>query len=170
MGKIEREYPYQPSWLMIVSCGLLFSACAAGLAHFAQTNQAGIILFRFITLSPGEATAFLWLLTACSAGFVLLCLALVWHRLTFHQRLAFTTHGLLLPAGRWSRTEQSITYTDIHRLEVQQVQQQRFLHIHHTGGKLTLTAAMLPSKAAFDEVCDALAARLEDRINAGPAA
>lgn len=168
MGGFDREYPYQPGWLTIVSCGLLFAACTVGLAYIAQTHQRGIVFFRVLTLSPGEAKVFLWLLAACSAGFVLICLALIWHRLFFRQRLALTATGITLPAGRWSRKQQTIAYTDIYSLEALQVQGQRFLHIHHTGGKHTLTAAMLPSKAAFDEACGAIAAKLEGQTNAGP--
>lgn len=161
MSEIEREYPYQPGWLMIIACGLLFGVCAVWLGYIAATNRAGLSLFRVVTLAPGGATVFLWALSALSAGFVLIALALVWHRLTFKQRLALTAKGIAMPASRWSRNEQFIAFNDIQRLETLQVQGQRFLHIHHAGGKHTITASMLPSKTVFDEVCGIIAARVQ---------
>lgn len=158
---IEQEYPYQPGWLTIIACGLLFGGCTAILALVARSNQRGISFRHIITLSPSEATVFFWVLTALSAGFVLIAFMLVWHRFTFKQRLALTASGILVPNGRWSREERFIAFRDMLELESLSVNGQHFLHIHHAGGKHTLTASMLPSKAAFAEVCALIAAKLQ---------
>lgn len=64
MSEIERKYPYQPGWLTVIACGLLFGACTVWLGYIAATNQRGLSLFRVVTLAPSEATVFLWALTA----------------------------------------------------------------------------------------------------------
>lgn len=158
-GDIEQEYAYRPGWLTIILCGLFFGACTAVLAWAATTHQRGMTFRHLFTLSPSEATVFLWVLVAASAGFVLIALALAWHRLTFRQRLALTAAGVVLPAGRWARAETFIAFDSIHRLETLAVQSQRFLHIHHAGGKHTITASMLPSAAVFESVCRHIEAR-----------
>lgn len=160
---LEREYAYQPSWLTIVCCGVFFAACAAVIGYEALTNQRGIRLFRIFTLAPHEATVSLWALAAISMGFVLIAFVLAWHRLTFKQRLALTASGIVLPVGRWSRAECFIAYHDMRQLESISANRQRFLHIHHVGGKHSITASMLPSELVFDEVCGILASKLPQR-------
>ncbi|MBM3343553.1 MAG: hypothetical protein FJY56_15800 [Betaproteobacteria bacterium] len=157
VGTIEHQYPNKPGWLTIIAVGVGFAACAAILARAAQTNTRGISLFRIITLDVGTATVFLWVLAALAASFVVIALALVWHRFAFRQRIAITSSGIILPEGRWSRAERFIPYAATHDLETVQTQGQRFLYVYHDGGKHIITAAMLPSKAVFEVVCALIA-------------
>jgi hypothetical protein len=39
---------------------------------------------------------------------------------------------------------------------------QRLLYVRHVGGTYTIDAPMLPSRAAFDEVCELLATRVRE--------
>jgi hypothetical protein len=50
-----------------------------------------------------------------------------------------------------------IPFKNISSIQLQEIQRQRFLHINHPGGKLSIAQAMLPSKAEFDELCSTIA-------------
>ncbi|MDR1849753.1 MAG: hypothetical protein LBQ75_06920, partial [Zoogloeaceae bacterium] len=107
-------------------------------------------------------TGFYWALTAVCVGFVVLAAFLTYHRLTFRQRLVFGAMAMTVPASRWSRVEKEIAYRDIQALFEETINGQKFLHLMHSGGKYTIPASMLPSKAAFAEICELLAARVRD--------
>ncbi len=81
-------------------------------------------------------------------------------RLTVTQRIALGPKALTVPASRWSADETEIAYAAIAGLSEAKLNGQRFLHIDHIGGRFTLTASLLPSKAAFDEVRDAITAEV----------
>jgi hypothetical protein len=164
VGSVEREYEYRPKWTTIAFCGLFFGLCAVVLGFKAAGNDRGVIINRVIELSPDWATGFYWVLTALSVGFVVIAAFFAYCRLTFRQRLAFGSAVMTVPASRWSRDEKEIAYRDIQALSEATISGQRFLYITHAGGKYTVIASMLPSKAAFAEVCELLAARVQDNV------
>jgi hypothetical protein len=167
MGGVEREYAYKPRWTLIVFCAVFFGLVAVSLGAKAHGNTRGVIINQVIKLSPSGATMFYWVLCACSIGFVAIAVFLAYHRLTFRQRIAFGATVLLVPASRWSSAEQQIGYRDVQALSKTQVSGQRFLYVTHSGGTYVLTASMLPSKAAFEEVCELLAAKVQALRPAG---
>ena len=173
MGSVEREYEYRPKWTLIVFCAAFFGLGAVVLGEKAANNDRGLIINRVIELGPDGATVFFWVLTACSVGFVAIAAFLAYHRLTFRQRLAFGPTAVIVPVSRWSREEKEIAYRDILGLSEATISGQRFLYVTHPGGKYTITASMLPSRAAFAEVCELLAvkaqeARLSEQRHAAP--
>lgn len=161
MNDDMREYVYQPKWTMIVLCALFFGLCTIILGSVAANNDHGIIINRIIELGPDGTTVFYWILTVLSAGFVVLAVFLAYHRLTFQQRLVFGHEKMTVPASRWSRQQKTITYKYITALSQAAVSGQKFLYIIHPGGKYTIAAAMLPSKAIFSEICELLASRVQ---------
>jgi hypothetical protein len=169
MRNIECEYAYKPRWTLIVFCGVFFGLVAVILGAKAHGNNRGILLNRVIELSPSGATTFYWVLCSCSVGFVTIAAFLAYHRLTFRQRIAFGATALLVPASRWSSAEQQIGYRNIQTLSKAQVSGHRFLHVTHSGGTYVIAASMLPSKAAFEEVCELLAAKVRALRPAGSA-
>jgi hypothetical protein len=44
---------------------------------------------------------------------------------------------------------------------------QRFLYVMHAGGKYTITASWLSSESAFEELCQALEARVSEARTTG---
>ena len=162
MGDGEREYEYKPKWTVIVFCVAFCGSCAVVLGFKAANNERGVTINHLIELGPDGATAFFWSLTACSCGFVAIAVHLAYHRIAFRQRLAFGPASLTVPVSRWSHVEKEIAYSDIKELTERTISGQRFLYVTHPGGKYTITAAMLPSRAVFDEVCELLAARVRE--------
>jgi hypothetical protein len=160
MESMEREYEYKPKWTLILFCALFFGLCAVVLGVKAARNDRGLIINGLFELGPGGATTFYWVLCAGGVGFVVLVAFLAYHRLRFRQRLAFGPAAVTVPVSRWSAQEKEIAYRDISALSTAQISGQRFLYITHPGGRYTITASMLPSKAAFAEVC----ALLEDKV------
>jgi hypothetical protein len=69
---------------------------------------------------------------------------------------------LVVPGWWWSRHEMIIPYREIVGLAERTVNGQRFFEVIHDGGKFTLTATMLPSRAVFDEVCERLTATVRE--------
>jgi hypothetical protein len=158
VGSAEREYQYRPRWTTVVFCAVVFGLGAVVLGWKAATNDRGLIINPVIRLGPDGATAFYWALAALGGGFVAVAGLLVYHRVTFRQRLVFGPSALIGPASRWSRQQTEIAYRDIPGLSETAVSGQQFVHVRHAGGKDTITASMLPSKAAYAEVCEPLAA------------
>jgi hypothetical protein len=156
----EREYEYRPKWTMIVLCTAFFGLCTAVLGVKAARNDRGAIINGIIELGPDGASAFYWVLAALSGGFVVVGVFLAHHRFTFHQRVVIGPDSLTVPARRWSGEEKEIAYRDVRSLSEWSVSGQRFLYVMHVGGKYTITASMLPSKSAFEELCQLLAARV----------
>jgi hypothetical protein len=154
------EYEYRPKWTMIVFVATFFALCAVVLGYAAVDNDRGLIIDGIIAFGAGGATVFYWVLTVLSAGFVVIAAFLAFHRTTFHQRLVFGPEAMTVPASRWSRAEKEIAYRDIASLSKAAVSSQRFLYVKHSGGKYTIAIAMLPSAAAFEEVCDLLATKV----------
>jgi hypothetical protein len=169
MGGVECEYAYKPRWTLIVFCAVFFGLAAVSLGVKAHGNDRGIIINRVIKLSPSGATTFYWVLCACSVGFVAIAVFLAYHRLIFRQRIAFGPTALLVPVSRWSSAEKQIDYRDIQALSRAQVSGQRFLYVTHSGGQYAITASMLPSTVAFEEVCALLAAKVRALRPAGSA-
>jgi histidinol phosphatase-like PHP family hydrolase len=71
-------------------------------------------------------------------------------------------NGVSLVDTGLSREEKEIAYRDISELTEATISGQRFLYIMHPGGEFTIAASMLPSKAAFAEVCELLARRIRE--------
>jgi hypothetical protein len=162
MSAVERVYEYEPKWTVILLSGVFFGLCAVVLGIKAATNERGLILLRIIELGPQGASWFYWILTACGVGFVAIAALLTYHRLTVRQRLVLGATALTVPASRWSRTERDIAYRDIFELSTNAVSGQRFLVLKHAGGKCVIAASLLPSQAAFEEVC----ALVESKVRA----
>lgn len=160
MDSEAREYPYAPRWTLIVLGGGFFLLCAVVLGARAQGNDRGVIINGLIELSRPGATAFFWVLCACSMGFVAAAVLMAYQRLMFRRRLVLGTTTLIVPVSRWSREEQEIDYGDIQSLSTVEISGQRMLTVTHAGGKVTIMASMLPSKAVFEEVRALLSAKV----------
>ena len=146
---------------------VFFGLVVVSLGAKAHGHDRGVIINRIIKLSSSGLTTFYWVLCACSVGFVAIAAFLACHHLIFHQRIAFSATALLVPVSRWSSAEQQIGYRDIQALSKTQVSGQRFLYVTHSGGQYVITASMLPSKAALEEVCELLAAKVQALRPAG---
>lgn len=158
---IEREYDYKPSWWIILLGGAMFGVATVFFVYRALLNDRGLIINGLIELSQNGATIFYWVFAFFSLCFVLTVIAITFHRLKFHQRLAFTHSELIVPASRWSAAEKSIRYDDISNLSVTQISRQKFLYIYHSGEKYIVNASMLSSSKVFEEFVDLLTQKLE---------
>ncbi|MBE7463852.1 MAG: hypothetical protein HS116_10135 [Planctomycetes bacterium] len=156
------KYEYRPKWALIILSGAFFGLGTAVLGYKAANNDRGVIINNIIELGPEGATTFYWVLAAISAGFVATTVFLVYQRVAFHQRLVFGPAAMTVPASRWSREEKVIAYQDISALTETVVSGQRFLYVMHPGGRYTIAATLLPSNAAFAEICALLAAKVRE--------
>jgi hypothetical protein len=162
MDEDEREYEYKPKWTVIFFGAAFFGVCAVVLGSVAANNDRGLIINHMIELEARGATVFYWILMVCSLGMVGAVAFLVYHRLMYRQRIKLGMDSLIVPASRWSQEEKEIAYSDIQELSRSTINGNDFLHVKHVDGKSTITASMMPSKAAFEEVCKLLAARFEE--------
>lgn len=162
MDTIEREYEYKPSWIGIILIGGLFALSSAFLVSKAVHNDRGLIINGIIRLGPEAATVFYWFLATFATGMVALVASQVYRRLVYQPRLAFGPKAMMMPASTWSAEESEIAYRDIRELSVVSGSGQRFLYVTHIGGKRRIAASMLPSKAAFDDIHELLAAKVRE--------
>jgi hypothetical protein len=154
------EFDYVPRWTSIVWAATLFGLSTVVLGYKAASNDRGLIINRVIELGPESATVFYWVLTILSGGFVAIAVFLTYRRVVCGQRLVLARTTLTIPASQWSRKEKEIAYAHIHGLSETTVNGQRFLNLEHAGGTDTITASMLPTMAAYEEVGKLLAAKV----------
>lgn len=84
------------------------------MAYKAAHNTVGTVLNNSITLGPTGATVFYLVISALSAGFVLMALLLTARRIASPQVLELGTDALLQPHGYFQRQTSRIAYSDIH--------------------------------------------------------
>lgn len=157
-----KVYPYkQKRWLgpLVIA---FFGAAAYVLYQQAQSGRHGLVIQRFIELSPQEATYFHWALFGAAVLFVVLGVWVLLLSFARPRHVALAPEALVAPRSAASRKYVQIPYDCIETLHVQEVHGQRFLHVHHLGGRLSLVQSLLPSKDAFDELCRMLAVRVRE--------
>ena len=147
MADIERQYKYQPRWWHLLVVGAYCSLLAASVIAHASPETLGIVY---------------WIILVVSLGGVALSGVAAFDRLFLRRRIAFTSTALLLPKP-WSLSEEeAIDYQAITGLDVSKVAEHgpQCLYLTHGGGRREIPEAMLPSRAAFEEVCALLTARV----------
>ncbi len=150
--EFQKEYPYKPRIIFVLGAVLFFGAIAAMFTNEALTNDRGLIINGIITLGPGGATIFYWVMVGACAVFVFGGLWAIIMGLTSDRRLTITEAGIRAPKGGYSKQYMSINFSDMFKVTVQSVNKQRFLTLHHKDGKLSIAQSMLPDKEAFEEV------------------
>lgn len=160
------SYPYKPKpWLMLLVMAF-FSACAAMLGHRAITNDRGLILNGILSMGDQGATVFYTILALLSIGFVVIGALGVWSGLRSTRSAQLTQDAVSCPKSGFSKTIITVPYGDITALETSEVQKQVFLHVHHSGGKLTIARQMFPSNDQFETFATQLADRVTSRQTA----
>ena len=151
MADIERQYKYQPRWWHLLVVGAYCSLLAASVIAHASPETLGILY---------------WIILMVSFGGVAISGVAAIDRLFLRRRIAFTSTALLLPKP-WSLSEEeAIDYQAITGLDVWKSE---CLYVKYGGGKRRILEAMLPSKAAFEEVRTLLTARVRASEPMGPA-
>jgi hypothetical protein len=161
MTNVEIEFTYKPKPLIMLLCLLMFGTCAALFGLFAVSNNSGLIINGVIELSPFGATIFYWCFFTGSVCLALLGFIGLFRSFTSKQRIAFTASSLIVPRSNWSTEEMTIPYRDITALTLSRVGGQRSLNIYFADKKKGLSASWLPTKKAFNEVCELLAVKIK---------
>ena len=139
--------------------------CAFGFVCSAHALEAqGLSQYRNFELGTDLASV------STLAGVASSSVAAV-ERLFFRRRVAFTLTSLLLPKPWSFWQEEAIDYQAITGLDVSKVAEHgpRCLYLTHEGGRREIPEAMVPSRAAFEEVCALLTARVRASEQMGPA-
>lgn len=155
------SHPYRPKpWIMALVVAF-FGAGAFFMGRVARQNDRGVVINGLIHLDSAGATVFYWCVAGIGAMFVVIGMLAFLVGLFSSSHLMLTATELSLPRFGFSRTATVVKLTDIRQLTTQVVQKERFLNVFHTRGKLTISESMLPSRAAFEALCDAI----EKRVN-----
>ena len=156
MADIERQYEYKLRWSHVLLVGGFSIFLAASLIARASPEDLGLLY---------------WIVLVVSFAGVAWSGVLAVDRLFFRRRVAFTSTSLLLPKPWSFWQEEAIDYQAITGLDVSKVAEHgpRCLYLTHGGGRREIPEAMLPSRAAFEEVCALLTARVRASEQMGPA-
>jgi hypothetical protein len=157
MSDVERQYDYKNKWPALLLSAGHWALCAVVGGYIASD--------RWLVDLP----ALYWVV--CALSLVLLAKngLLIVARLSLRQRVAFTKTRLLAPKSSWSSEELGIAYQAITGLSTSGMSGARLLYVTHTGGKYRIAESLLPTKAAFEEVCELLTARIRGSPQAGGA-
>src|SRR5256885_2736351 len=147
MADIERKYEYKPRWSHVLLVGGFCTLLAASTIAHASPENLGVLY---------------WIVSVVSFAGVAWSGVLAVDRLFFRRRVAFTSTSLLLPKPWSFSEEEAIDYQAITGLDVWKVAERGYgcLYVTHGGGRREISEAMLPSRAAFEEVCALLTARV----------
>jgi hypothetical protein len=172
MDDIEREYEYKPKWWALLLMGGYFALGAL------------VCAYKIIHPWPENLPFLYGAVLVLSVGGVVLVGVSAATRLTLRRRVAFTQTSLLVPKPRWSSRELAIDYRAITALFLssggsaprasrvaidfqttpelppRKLRYARILYVTHTRGEQRIVATLLPSQAAFAEVCELLTARV----------
>jgi hypothetical protein len=153
------EYPYQVRWPTIL-LGLFSVVVLTGaFAYIAVTNDRGLIVGHVLDFSTRSATllyAFFCLLGAATTA---LCCRITYLRFTTTQRLVLTELALQMPRARWSSALTTMNYAHIKSVKLRELNAKRYLDVRGDDGETcSIASAMLPSDAAFAEICQLLRA------------
>jgi hypothetical protein len=157
------EYPYAAKrWTMLLAIAF-FGVCGVFLVRAATTNDRGLIVDGLITLSPPNATIAYWCLAAASVAFVVIGAAGLMASRSWAHVVRLTDAELQAPKSMFARNPTVVRLDDVRGVTLQEIHRQRLLTVRHAGGSLTIAQSMLPGRAAFDALADALDARLQRR-------
>ena len=137
-----------------------FGAIAFFMGREAMFNDRGLVINGLIHLGPSGATVFYWCIAAIGGAFVAIGIPALFVGLFSSRQVTLTATEISAPGFGFSRTATVVKLADIQHLSTQVVQKQRFLNVFHTNGKLTINESFLPSRAAFEELCAAIASRV----------
>lgn len=164
------QFPYKPKLWMMVLAALFFAALCWFMVQTAIDNDRGIRLFRVITLSVRDATWFYWIMAVVSASLCVLGGLGCWRAMTSRQQIILTDTAVIGPKRSYSGHSVEIPFDTILDLEQLRVSRQDFLHIHHTGGKMTLARTNFATRADFEACISTLVERITalDHLADGP--
>ncbi|AEG92493.1 hypothetical protein [Ramlibacter tataouinensis] len=157
------KHPYRPKpWTMALASAF-FGAIAFFMGREAMLNDRGLVINRLIHLGPDGATLFYWCIAATGAAFVAVGVPAFIMGLVSSHHVTVTATEISAPRFGFSRAATVVKLADVRHVTLQAVQKQRFLNVIHANGKLTITESFLPNRAAFEELCSAIASRVPVR-------
>ncbi len=155
------DFSYKPKpWVMLLIV-VFFAVCTAIFTVLTIDNDRGLILNHFITMGPRAAMIFHGVFALGSAALTLFCALALWRGLRSTQTATIRPDAVVCPKSGMSNRIVTIPFASITGLERAAVQMQEFLHIHHTGGKLSVAASMFASKDQFEEFTRIVAERTD---------
>lgn len=160
MSLNQKIYRYKQKWWLGPACAILFGLCAWMFWIKAHEPPRGLMIKHMIELSPGEAQVFHWALFAVSMLLVALGVLVFLTSFKSERYITISATSIRAPKSGISSLEVDVPFDSIKSLQLQEVQRQRFLHINHAGGKLSIVQSMLSSKAEFEEICALVSARV----------
>ena len=154
------SYDYKPKAGLMALASAFFGLCAAGLATTAHGNAAGLIIDGLISLDPGQATVFYWVVAAVSAAMTLGGVLGVYRAVTSQHKLVLDGSALRVPKSGLSDRVAVIPYHTIASLSVLEIRNRRFLTVTHAGGRVHIAEGMLPGHDALEKVGQVLQERV----------
>ena len=156
------EFAYKPNPRAMLLAIAFFGVCAA-LGAYAATRGQGLIINGLVELSPRGAAVFWWCLSALSVAFVA---GGSWglHRsrtATLPVRLSATE--LSAPRNGFARRATTIPLREIHDVSVGAYGKQRWLVVSSPAASLNIMESMLPDRASFETLHQALVARVQGK-------
>ncbi|MGB0799583.1 MAG: hypothetical protein ACPGRD_09730 [Planktomarina sp.] len=155
---MEFKYNAKP-WVMLL-CALFFLACTLVLWQVAGTNDRGLRFYGIFTLGPAGATIFYYVLTALSAGFVMIGTWAAVAGICRKGVIVLSDTSITSPKNPMRAATVTIPYAQILGMRLVKVSSQQFLEVQHTNGKLTIQKQAMKNKAAFAELQTALSDRI----------
>jgi hypothetical protein len=159
---MELTYPYKPKPWSMVFAVLAFGTLAIYMGNMAMNNDQGFTLGRALALSPRGASILYWCIVAVVIAFLIVVFTAYYVAVNKAHQVILTRQEISAPKYGISRLPTVIPLAEINTLEVQTMQRQRFLHINHRAGRLSIAASHLPNREAFDELCVALARKVQE--------
>ena len=143
--EIVCEYPYRHSLLANLFFFVFFLAISVLSGLGAWNHEGSIDVKGLIELEGIAAHVFLWVCTAFCVGMTLIVGRFLIIRIVSpHQRIAFTTEGILMPRTRWSTNEEFLPFEEIDFVEMETHKgHPTFLHLDTQRGRFSIARQKL---------------------------
>jgi hypothetical protein len=161
-----RKIPCRPRVAPLIQGAAFFFVCGVILAWSASTENRGIRLLGFVTLSPQKASIFYWLLAAMSFVFVLVGLFVCFAGIRSSVFLELASHAIVIPRELGGKRFRRIPYREIMRISELNVAGTKSLGIQTIQGLYWVSASVLPGTEDYEMLKQLLASISSENLSA----
>lgn len=155
----DLDFTYRVSFWKTLLAALFFFACGGVLVKMALENDSAIRLFHLITLSPGQATVFLWGIAIATIGMAMFGLVVLVQEGGKTYRVSLTASTITAPFGGLRKHLATVPLSEIESVQKTSTYGQHFLYVKTSRGRLTLSRGEVGA-AMFDRFHEALVRKL----------
>lgn len=155
----DLTFHYKSRPVVMIFTTLLGFGCAAFFTYLALYEDNLELRFLGIYAAGWEATALAWFFAVFMAGLGCFGIFALLRSLRQPKSVTLTATSVIAPKAPISKVMIDVPYSDIIKLQKEDLIGQVFLYVVHPGGKLSIPKSYLADKTGFEKLHRELHAR-----------